>query len=389
MIITMKNNMDIKQTLGFWAVLSAAMMGAAVTTLMPLMVGAFTDSNHFSAQQIGWLTAADVAGILITSSSAFFWVRRCHWQKMVIASLAVFIAANVITGLINDFNSLVLIRFIAGIACGVSYSIALAALGDRDNADKAFSIMVTLQVIYGTIGFALLPMVINEWGYAGIFHFFNVALVIALAFALVSFPCNHKTQHNQSRFDIKPIWKPTTLIFLGVVSYYFAQGTIWAYLERIGVNAGLTGSEVGYLLGLGFAISAIGSWLSGWSTQFIGRAGAIWLTVIIQMPCLIALLLMNQDNAWLIYAIATIIYQIFWSYIIPIMMAIFNEVDKSGRLIVLCVAAFKVGLVLGTPIAGMLVEHYSLNHVIVVGGIAILISGLLTIGANTMVKSKE
>ncbi len=381
MITTINNKLSIKTNLSYWAVLMVAMMGAAVTTLMPLMVGAFTDSQHFTTQQVGFLTASDIAGILIASASAYFWVRRCHWQKLVSFSLLLFIGANFATSWINDFSTLILIRFIAGLACGVSYSIALAALGDRKSPDKAFGDMVTIQVIYGTLGFALLPSVIEQWGYAGIFQFFNITLILAFFMTIFSFPYSNKQQQSFD-VDLRLIWQPTVLVFAGVVCYYFAQGTIWAYLERIGIAAGLSLGEIGSLLAIGFAISAIGSWLSGWAVKRIGRHASIWLTVIIQLPCLLALFYMEPSNAWLIYAFATIIYQILWSFIVPVMMGIFNDVDKSGRLIVFCVTAFKVGLVIGPPVAGLVISMYSLNHVIGIGAIAIVASAIFLVQAD-------
>ena len=36
-----------------------AMMGAAVTNLMPLIVGAFSDSGQFTTQQVGYLAAGN------------------------------------------------------------------------------------------------------------------------------------------------------------------------------------------------------------------------------------------------------------------------------------------------------------------------------------------
>jgi len=381
---TINNKLAIKTNLSYCAVLLVAMMGSAVTLLLPLMVGTFTDSQGYSTQQVGFLAVSDIAGILLSSASAYFWVRRCHWKKLVSFSLLLFIGANFATSWVSDFSTLMMIRFIAGLACGVSYSITLAALGDRINPDKAFGDMVTIQVIYGTLGFALLPNVIAQWGYAGIFQFFNFTLILAFLMTLLAFPSNNKQQQSFD-IDLRLVWQPTALVFAGVVCYYFAQGTIWAYLERMGGTAGLSAGQIGTILSVGLGVSAVGSWLSGWAVKRIGRHGVIWLTVVIQLPCLLALFYMQPNNAWLIYAVATITYQIFWSFIVPVMMAIFNDVDKSGRLIVFCVSAFKVGLVLGAPVAALVITMYSLKHVIALGATAIVLSAIFLVLANKKV----
>lgn len=359
----------------YFAVLLIAMMGAAVTTLMPLIVGALSDSGLFSEFEVGLLTAADVAGILLASVSAFWWVRRCPWQRTVVLSTLLFILVNVLSSLSSDFYSLLLLRFIAGVACGISYAIALAALGDQQNADQAFAAMVTIQVIFGTLGFGVLPAVVQQFSYAGIYQAFNLCLVLALVLSLLAFPANRKIAERFS-VQLEGRYAAALLVFTAVVLYYFAQGTVWAYLERIGQDAGLSLVDIGYILGLGFAISAIGSALSGWVVRLTGRAVAIWLTVVVQLPCLLALYLMTPPDTWLIYAVATILYQIFWSFIVPIMMAIFNDVDPSGRFIVFCVSAFKVGLVLGPPLAALAISQSSLIIVLPIGAVAIVLSAV-------------
>lgn len=352
-----------------------AMMGAAVTNLMPLIVGAFSNSGQFTTQQVGYLAAADVAGILLSTTSSFWWVRRLSWRPVVQLSLILFMLANLITAFADSYHALLILRFSAGLACGVSYAIALAALGDERRVDKAFGVMVTIQVVFGTVGFLLLPGLISRFGYGVIYQSFNLFLLMALLLSFIAFPQNLKPQQSV-RFDISGRIAPALWVFSGVVLYYFAQGSVWGYLERLGVAAGLTMTEVGYVLGLGFAISAIGSLLSGAFVGKFGRSAALWLTVAIQLPCLLALSQMTSGSAWLIYASATIVYQIFWSFVVPVMMGIFNDVDPSGRLIVFCLSAFKVGLMLGPPVAAMAISASSLTVVLPLGAAAIVLSAI-------------
>jgi predicted MFS family arabinose efflux permease len=91
--------------------------------------------------------------------------------------------------------------------------------------------------------------------------------------------------------------------------------------------------------------------------------------------------MLNPPYASILYAIATIIYQIFWSFIVPVMMATFSDIDKSGRLIVFCVSAFKIGLVLGTPFAGYLITVGDLYDVVWASAVAIVISGMFLVTA--------
>lgn len=369
-------NLTISHWIQISAVLVVAMMGAAVTTLLPLMVGAYTDSGLFTDTQVGWLTSAEIAGILIASTSAYLWSRKVNWQLVTLIGVAVFITANWLSMSATEFKYLLSLRALAGVACGATYAISIAALGDFPKTDKAFSGLVTIQVVFGTLGFWLLPNIITNEGLGGIFYFFNICLLPALILTALRFPKNARVEPKVN-FKIDGSLKAAILIFTGVVAYYFAQGTVWAYLERIGVNANLDGGDIGSILGLGFAISAIGSLLSGLFVERFGRQWGLYITAIVQLPCLLVLFLMDDQNAFWIYAIATIIYQVMWSFVIPIMMAIFNDIDKSGKLIVLCVAAFKVGLTIGPPVAAFVVTQSNVNDVIWLGIGGILLSTLL------------
>lgn len=270
--------------------------------------------------------------------------------------------------------------------CGAAYAISLAALGDYKKSDMAFSAMVTIQVVFGTVGFWILPSLIGNYGLAGIFQFFNACLIPALIFCFITYPNNQKRQDCLG-LNIDGNLKAALYVFLGVVVYYFAQGTVWAYLERIGVAVNLSGAEIGEVLGIGFAISALGSMLSGLYVRKWGRNSGLYLTAIIQVPCLVALYMMGENNAFWIYAISSIIYQVLWSFIIPIMMAIFNDIDKSGKLIVLCVSAFKAGLVIGPPVAGLVVTYFHVKEVLWLGGVAIIAGVWITVKANELINT--
>jgi MFS family permease len=344
------SNTSISNIIQLSALLLITMMGAAVTSLMPLIVGAYSDSGKFTAQQVGWLTAADIAGILVASVSAFFWCRRVNWQRYVLAGLVIFMGANFLSTTVSDFFGLTIIRFVAGCGCGVMYAIALAALSDLKKPEVAFGAVVSIQVMFGTVGFFLLPGFIADNDISVIFHFFNLCLLPTLILCLLSFPLN--TKHQQiGTLKIKGSTKAAAFIFTGVVVYYFAQGVVWGYLERIGVDAQIIYTDIGIILGVGFALSVIGSIVSGYYVEKLSRRSGLLVTAIIQLPCLFALYQMEPANAYWVYAISTVLYQLMWSFVVPIMMAIFSDVDRSGKLVVVCVSAFKMGLVIGPPLA--------------------------------------
>lgn len=355
------------------SLLIVAMMGASILTLLPLWVGGLSDQQLFTQQQIGWLAAADVIGIFVSSASAIFWVRRIPWRQATLAGLALFLVGNLLSLNATDFASLMGIRIMAGLGCGTAYAIALASLGDHRRPELAFGLMVTAQVVFGTVGFFAAPRLMELWQVNGFFYYLNGWLLIALISCAITFPESRKVSPASSDHGLmKLVNSKSLLVFATTVVYYCGVSAVWAYLERIGVNMGLDGAEVGDLLGIGFAISGIGSLATPWASRHCGRPLALTLSIGMQVGTMAMLMGSSSGSAYLLYATTSIIFQFFWSFTIPLLMDQFNRVDDTGRFIVLCASAFKVGEILGPPLAARLIEETDYRGVLWLGIVCVI-----------------
>ncbi|MBN8431994.1 MFS transporter [Microbulbifer salipaludis] len=363
------------------SLLFVAMMGASILTLLPLWVGALTDQGVFTGQQIGWLASADVIGIFLSSASAIFWVRRLPWKPIALVGLALFALANLASLGIEHFGPLMATRIIAGIGCGSAYAIALAGLGDRRNPQLAFGLMVTAQVAFGTIGFFAVPRIMGEADISGFFHYLNAWLLITIALCLFAFPRSEKANEPGESIFATLLSGRAILVFATTVVYYCGVSAVWAYLERIGVNLGLESAKVGDLLGIGFAISGLGSLATPWLSRYAGRVATLLIAMTTQIITMALLIGEFTLDAYLLYAATSIVFQFFWSFSLPLLMDQFNRVDDTGRFIVLCASAFKVGEIAGPPLAAALIVEGDFSAVLWLGiacMAATLLMGLLT-----------
>ncbi|MBY6188967.1 MFS transporter [Microbulbifer agarilyticus] len=350
------------------SLLFVAMMGASILTLLPLWVGALTDRGHFSGQEIGWLASADVIGIFLSSTSAIFWVRKLSWRPVVLAGLGLFVAGNLASLSVDNFTTLMMIRIIAGIGCGSAYAIALAGLGDRKNPQMAFGLMVTAQVVFGTIGFFVLPRLMGEAEINPFFHYLNGWLLATLLLCFLSFPKSQKSpSHESGNVFTTLLSGKALLVFATTVVYYCGVSSVWAYLERIGINLGLSSADVGDLLGIGFAISGLGSLATPWLSKLVGRALTLLIAFTIQILTMAVLTGEYSGGAYALYASTSIVFQFFWSFSLPLLMDQFNRVDGTGRFIVLCASAFKVGEIAGPPLAAALISASDFTAVLWLG----------------------
>lgn len=373
---------DVQRRPALLAMLTVAMMGASVLTLLPLWVGTMTETLGFTTQQVGFLASADMVGIFVSSASAVLWVRRWNWRPLVLAGMALFLLANLGSMYTRDFAVLYALRVVAGFGCGAGYAIALAALGDTRNPDWSFGLMVTAQVGFGFMGFEVLPGLIREYGLNAFFLYLNGWLLFAFLMSALLFPRRGTHDKEAVPFGWSDFRPRAGAVFAGTVILYIAISAVWGYMERMGVEADITPERVSDIIGWGYLISILGSIAAPAVSQLIGRTPAMLLALVVMLLTFWGLGVLEQGNALWLYAATTIVFQFFWSFVLPPLMATFNAVDASGRFIVLCSPAFKIGEIIGPPMAAFWIVDGNYNPVLWLATVCAIVGVLLLVAVD-------
>ena len=369
---------DVQRLPALTALLAVAMMGTALLTLLPLWVGQLSERFDLSAQQVGFLASADMVGIFVTSTSAVAWVRRWPWRRSVLLGLLLFLLGNFGSMFSGDFALLYGLRVLAGLGCGAAYAVALAALGDTQDPDWSFGLMVAAQVAFGFIGFEVLPGLLADHGLNAFFLYLNAWLLLAGLLSAWAFPSRGASSREGVKLALADIGAPAAAAFSGTVVLYVAISAVWAYMERMGVAVGLPSVQVGEVIGWGYLISILGSLAAPPVSRRMGRSFTMTLALAAMLAAFLGLGLMTVGNALWMYLATTVAFQFFWSFVLPPLMATFNAVDGSGRFIVLCSPAFKIGEIIGPPMAAFWIVNGNYQPVLWLGaGCALVGVGLV------------
>jgi predicted MFS family arabinose efflux permease len=363
--------------------LAVSIVGVGFLTILPLLVGSLTEAGDLSVTEVGWIASSDTAGIILASVTAPLWVRRIKWRALVCGSLLSVVAFNLISTLFLDsFWALFSIRVLCGIGTGIAYAMCLACAGAHSNSERAFGYIVGAQVLYGVFSFWFLPNYLASEPTSAIFIYISVWSALALIVSMVGFPRGAPDASASGLVGLRDVWVPAVIVFTGLSIFYVGMGGVWAYVERIGDDAQLSASEVGNIIMIGYGISFFGALLCERVVSRIGRTNCLVLTAVVLIGSLSALHFLTPENALLLYAIATIIYQFFWSFALPAVMGVFNGVDDSGRIVTLAAVAFKVGEFIGPPAMAFGIVYMGFDAVILIGSISIAIGLAFLIFAN-------
>jgi MFS family permease len=165
------------------AIVLLGAVAVAGFNIQPMYLGALADHLGFSAEQLGLIAGAEIAGGALAGVAAISWVRRWNWQRVALVALLVLGIGNLASAYVTNFESLVVIRFLTGfLGIGTNYALAIAALSDTHHTERNFSIAVVTQVSIAMAGFMILPSFIGESGTSAVF-----LPLAAIAFLLVPF----------------------------------------------------------------------------------------------------------------------------------------------------------------------------------------------------------
>lgn len=248
----------------------------------------------------------------------------------------------------------------------------MGSIAGYRSPDRGYGLFMALQFFVSGAGLYLLPPLMPQLGVTGVFVVFAVAALLGLLF-LGGVPSREERAATPAPLTVewKIILAPTALLCLLAYGLFeSAQMGQFAYIERIGVNLGLSAEQLG--LSLGFA-------------SFIGIPGAMAVTVLGSRfgyfrPIMVAASIQIAMMVWLLrastfaeYFTIACVFSIFWAFVLPYFQAMCARIDPRGSVVVAGGFATGAAGFLGPAGAALLVRpgDYSL---MITGVIVVLLA---------------
>lgn len=383
----------IDHSLGQTTLISAIYpVGPAAIILMPLIVGGLIDSYGFSDQQAGAVATAEGLGLVLGLLTAALWVRSVGWRSALLTGLAIYAGLNFGSPLIEGHTGIVILRALSGFVGGGVFAIVVAALGDNREPDRAFGIAQAVQGLVMGALFVWAPALMSDAGINSLFYLMAFLALIAMLF-LPRFP-----QYGVVDATPAPQDTPNTVSQSGVpialyaglfggFAYYLAVFGFWGFIERMGVQAGLEETTIGYALGVSQLAAIFGALLAAAAAQRFGRV----------IPMLIALMgqlwvlwvLVGQFSAWAFYAGACL-YQGLYVMATAYQLGVIAQLDSKGKFIVVMTALQGLGAALGPSIAAGLINDGDYSSINMAAATTLIVSlGLFLYLAHSANKHKS
>lgn len=353
--------------------------------VMPLWVGALIDDYALPADVVGTVASIEFAGVAIISLLVATRVHKLNVRTLSTVGIVCLIVGNGASVFATDMTGLTLCRSLAGLGKGLVVAGIFSMAARTVNPTRAFAILNGSYAAFSAGFFLVIPFFIARHGASGAFAVMFV-ITVAGALMLPWIP----TSRAKQLVEAIPTQSPFKLTLSGVlilsslVVMWAANGVVWTYVERIGVQAGLQVSAIGAVLSVSAILAIAGPGLAHFLHTRHGYL--LPLTCGLVLKIVIAIVLCNVLQP-AVFVAAAPFFNLAALFIVPYLMGLMSLADPSGRLAAAGAAAMTAGGSLGAFTGGTTLESLGIAALSGVSALLLVaVIGLVAIAVTRMQK---
>jgi predicted MFS family arabinose efflux permease len=359
-------------------------MGNSVIYLIPLLVGGMVSDRGFSEQQAGFMASADLGGYAIATFLTALLLDRLPWRRMALAGLVVMIAANVVTTFTHDVQAFVIVRIASGLGSGVLAALASVAVGQTEQPERNYGILIAASLLYGTAALWGLPVLLARYGLNSA-YWLLVALATVVLFFVSSMPAGRTARsEGPAGMGRSGRWLLSAAVLVSILLFWADQNDVYAYIERIGNASGISAEFIGFSLGLANLTGFAGASLVAALGTRAGRRLPIVVATVINLACLAIL---GQSVGPWTYLVALGAMSLSWNVVNPLQLGILAGVDPTGKALALAATVTGAGLAIGPAIGALAIGIGSYVAVLWAAGALAIVSIALILPVLRVVRA--
>ncbi len=370
-------NFDINSPKTTFALVWGVTVGYAFLLIMPVLVGGFVDSLGFSESEAGLIASAQMFGMMLGALTATPLVSRINLRTGIFIGIVVLLLFDVLSVYLKEPTFLSIVRFVNGVGGGFAVGMMASSIAATRNPDRVFALLLVCQYTFAAIGFFILPQLLGHYGMRGAFVFLAI-LALSVIAILNWFPARtRKTTHESA--DTGSLLNPTVIFtLLSLLLFYVANNAIWAYLDRIGVSAGIPIEQIGLGLGLSMLLAITAGLLAFFLGLKLGRIIPLAFGI---LAMIIGTVLLLGEVSSLVYFLSAAIFNFSLIFAVTYYLGFCAELDAAGRVVVLANFTIAAGLALGPAIAALLLDNENYQPVLTtsIGGFIVSLAIILLV----------
>lgn len=326
------------------------LIGYSVLVALPAINGAWVEQLGFSEVQVNRVASADLLGLFIGAVMTSVLIKRWDRQHLTYLGIALAILANALCTQYVDYDTTLILRFVAGLGAGFYTAVAVAGLGAHSKPREAFNWMLLAFAVSQFLELQLIPHLTMN----GIYLFFIATYVITLPFVRLipragsPAPLRAEVSSDNQR--------PTRLAWVGIgaiVIAYINIGAYWSNIELAAEAAGLDGDWAAQVIAWCVLLSFVGCFTAMWVLKKFDYDRPLLFTFLL-MVISVGLLAVNFTAALFVFSVA--MFNFLWIFIDVYQMGGVSVADRSGSAAAFIPGAQGLGQTVGPFAASVMLD---------------------------------
>ena len=341
-----------------------ATAGFFYVSILPALVSGLITGLNFSPQVAGRIASCNVYGAAVGAFFAVLVVRRIPWRRAAVPLLCVLLLFDLVSTQVQAPLVLGCLRLLHGVTGGLLVGITYGVMSRTASPDRCFGILMIVQSLLGGLGSMFLPRLVPGFGAPMLFlafAAFSICALMALPF-LPAYPAP-RTVVSDGPGPMRP--SRGLILALGAV-FLFQTGNmaVNAYIIELGRANGFALNFITSTIGIAHWLATLGALLVVIIGTRFGRLAPI-------VAGTLMFLLGNVAFYWSVvpevFVAACIMSAITVFFVIPYLLGLCTNFDRSGRAAALAGLFSKLGIASGPILAAGLLGRGAASYMAVIG----------------------
>ncbi|MDV3943747.1 MFS transporter [Elizabethkingia anophelis] len=360
-----------------------------VIGILPDLAKAFS----ISIDKAGWLLSAFAIIVAVFGPFMLMLLSSFRRKNLLVFSLLVFAAANIISAYIQNFYLLLLIRMVPAFFHPVYWSVALSVAEKNvlpEEQSKAAGLIFSGLTVATVLGVPLATLISDTvgWQYSFLITaLINLIAVAGIQFYLPSIEYYNKTvQISYKRIlDNRLLWINLLFSFMLIMAMYSTYGYMSDFLKTV---THMNGKQISFMLLIFGSIGILGNKLAG---RYMSRFPVITLALFIVSLSLMHLLIYEYGSLFIPMVWITCFWGLIHSggFLIGNINVVTSALDAPEFMNSMFTSCGNFAVTAGTLAGGYWIAHYGIQSLAWSSIICLLIAGVLLLLKNKLIKKTE
>ncbi len=346
------------------AILLVGTVGFVICGVQPVVLGALVAEHRLTNEGIGWASTVEFLTIGGGIAIAAAWLRPRKLRTVALVGALITGVADL--AMLHEQGSLILLnRAVSGVGVGLLIWITGCMVARSSEPVRWAAIFVTLQGLAQLAFTTVMPLTLMaRSGADGGFE--GLAVTAALAVLAVPFlPSEMADLPSAEHHYASALTTPSSILVLITVFLIAAFSIgLFVYLAPLALQAGLTSTQMSYVISLALVGANMGSTLA----IFLPRVPYYPIfAVSVLVNAVILAMLFALPGFW-VFAFAAFLYSVFWLFFLPYQVPMAIAADPTRRVAVALPGAQLLGGAAGPFLCSFAVTNTESRGALVVAG---------------------